>query len=171
MYSLSAKSTPALSYPIAPFLNGPGTASANADYRDRKDMYVSEWGLSVQQALPHDLVGTLSYVGSKGTYELITSYVNLINPATGLRPYPAFGQVQWRGNSNSSSYDGLVASLQRSFTPWPADLRQLCVHSPDRPGRTRRRRLRQPAKPRLHGLRARLRRLRRAPCRQCQRRL
>ncbi len=115
-YSLSAKSTPGLSYPITPFLNGPGTISANADYRDRKDMYVSEWGLSVQRALPHNLVGTLSYVGSKGNFLLITSYVNLIDPATGLRPYPAFGQVRWRGNSNSSSYGGFVASLQRNFT-------------------------------------------------------
>jgi hypothetical protein len=79
-------------------------------------MYVMQWGLSVQRALPHDLVGTLSYVGSKGNFELITSYVNLIDPATGVRPYPAFGQVRWRGNSNSSSYDGFVASLQRSFT-------------------------------------------------------
>jgi hypothetical protein len=115
-YSLSAKSTPGLSYPIAPFLNGPGTISANADYRKRKDMYVIQWGLSVQRALPHDLVGTLSYVGSKGNFLLITSYVNLIDPATGQRPDPAFGQVRWRGNSNSSSYDGFVASLQRSFT-------------------------------------------------------
>ncbi len=115
-YSLSSKSTPALSYPVTPFLNGPGTISANADYRDRKDMYVIQWGLSLQRALPHDLVSTLSYVGSKGDFELITSYVNLIDPATGLRPYPAFGQVRWRGNSNSSSYGGFVASLQRSFT-------------------------------------------------------
>jgi hypothetical protein len=116
VYSLSTNSTPGLSYPITPFLNGPGTLSANADYRDRKDMYVSQWGLSVQQALPHDMVGTLSYVGSKATYVLITSYVNLIDPATGLRPYPAFGQVRWRGNSNSSSYDAFVASLQRNFS-------------------------------------------------------
>ena len=70
----------------------------------------------MQRALPHDLLGTLSYVGSKGTFELITSYVNLIDPATGMRPYPAFGQVRWRGNSNSSSYEGLVGSLQRGFT-------------------------------------------------------
>jgi hypothetical protein len=116
VYSLSAKSTPGLSYPITPFLNGPGTLSANADYRDRKDMYVTQWGLSVQRALPNDLVGTLSYVGSKGTNLLITSYVNLINPATGQRPYPAFGQVRWRGNSNNSSYEGFVSGLQRSFS-------------------------------------------------------
>ena len=115
VYSLSAKSTSGLSYPITPFLNGPGTRSANADYRDRKDMYVTQWGLSVQRALPHDLLGTLSYVGSKGTFLLITSYVNLIDPAIGLRPYPTFGQVRWRGNSNGSSYQGFIASLQRSF--------------------------------------------------------
>lgn len=115
-YSLSTNSTPGLSYPITPFLNGHGTLSANADYRDRKDMYVTQWGLSVQRALPHDLVGTLSYVGSKGTYLLIMSYVNLIDPATGQRPYPVFGQVRWRGNSNSSSYEAFVASLQRSFS-------------------------------------------------------
>jgi hypothetical protein len=115
VYSLSAKSTAGLSYPITPFLNGPGTLSANAADRNRKDMYVSQWGLSVQRALPHDLLGTLSYVGSKGTYELITSYVNLIDPSTGLRPYSSFGQVRWRGNSNSSSYQGFVSSLQRNF--------------------------------------------------------
>jgi hypothetical protein len=114
-YSLSAKTTPALSFPIAPFLNGPGTVSARDDDRRRKDSYVSQWGFSLQQALPHHFVDTLSYAGSKGTYLLSTSYVNLIDPATGLRPYAAFGQVQWRGNTNSSSYQALVESLQRSF--------------------------------------------------------
>jgi outer membrane receptor protein involved in Fe transport len=114
-YSLSAKSTPGLAYPITPFLNGPGTVSARDDDRNRKDMYVTQWGLSIQQALPHTFVGTLSYVGSKGTFLLSTSAINLINPITGLRPYPAFGQVTSRGNSNSSSYEGLVASLQRTY--------------------------------------------------------
>jgi hypothetical protein len=47
---------------------------------------------------------------------LNTSYINLIDPATGLRPYPAFGQIQSRGNENNGDYEGFVASLQRSFT-------------------------------------------------------
>jgi outer membrane receptor protein involved in Fe transport len=115
-YSLSSKTIPALSFPVTPFLSGPGTVSARDDDRNRKDMYVSQWGLSVQQALARELIGTFSYVGSKGTNLLTTSYTNLINPATGLRPYPDFGQVQWRGNINNSSYEGLVASLQRSYT-------------------------------------------------------
>lgn len=115
-YSLSAKSTPTLSYPVTPFLNGPGTVSPRDMYRLRKDMYVSQWGISVQQSLPRDLVGTLSYAGSKGTDLLTTSYLNLIDPATGLRPNVAFGQVEYRGNINNSSYEAFVVSLQRSFT-------------------------------------------------------
>jgi hypothetical protein len=115
-YSLSAGTIPNLSYPVTPFLDGPGTVSPRDMDRNRKDMYVSQWGLSVQQALPHNLVGTLSYVGSKGTHLLTTSYLNLIDPASGLRPNPAFGQVEYRGNTNNSSYEALVASLQRSFT-------------------------------------------------------
>jgi hypothetical protein len=115
-YSLSLKSTPGLAFPIALLLNGPGTVSARDDDRTRKDSYFGEWGLSVQQALPFHFVDTLSYVGSKGTDLLTTSYVNLIDPGTGLRTYPAFGQVQWRGNRNNSSYQALVEGLQRNFT-------------------------------------------------------
>ncbi len=114
-YSLSAKTIPTLAFPVTPFLNGPGTVSARDDDRNRKDMYVSQWGVSVQQALAREFAGTLSYVGSKGTDLLTTSYTNLINPATGLRPYPSFGQIQWRGDINNSSYEGFVASLQRSY--------------------------------------------------------
>ena len=116
-YTLSAKTIPTLSFPVTPFLaNTPGIVSPRNMDRTRKDMYVSQWGLSVQQALPQNLIATLSYVGSKGTYLLTTSYLNLINPATGVRPNAAFGQVEFRGNLSNSSYEGLVASLQRSFT-------------------------------------------------------
>ncbi len=115
-YSLSAKTIPDLSYPVTTFLDGPGTVSPRDMDRSRKDMYVTQWGLSVQQALPHSFVATLSYVGSKGTDLLTTSYLNLIDPTTGVRPNSAFSQVEWRGNINNSSYEGLVVSLQRSFT-------------------------------------------------------
>jgi hypothetical protein len=116
-YSLSAATIPSLAFPVTPFLaDTTGVVSPRDDDRDRKDMYVSQWGLSVQQSLPHALVGTLSYVGSKGTDLLTTSYINLLDPATGTRPHPDFGQVEWRGNINNSSFQALVAMLQRSFT-------------------------------------------------------
>jgi hypothetical protein len=115
-FSLSQKTIPNLTYPVDPFLaNATGIISPSAMERDRKDMYVSQWGLSIQQSLPFSMVGTLSYVGSKGTHLLTLSYVNVIDPATDLRPYPQFGQISWRGNESNSTYQGLQSSLQRTF--------------------------------------------------------
>lgn len=114
-YSLSG--IPNLSFPVTPFLaTVPGIVSPRDMDRLRKDMYVSQWGLSVQQELGAGFVTTVSYVGSKGTHLLTTSYLNLKNPATGLRTYAGFGQVEYRGNENSSSYQGLAATLQRTFS-------------------------------------------------------
>jgi hypothetical protein len=42
--------------------------------------------------------------------------VNVVDPVTGVRPYPNFGMVSWRGNKDSSSYQGLSVSLKRSFS-------------------------------------------------------
>ena len=116
-YSLSNKTIPGLSYPIDPFLaDTTGIISPRDDDRRRKDTYVTQWGVSVKQSLPADFVGTISYVGTQGTYLLTLSEVNVVDPLTGLRPYPDFGMVSWRGNKDSSSYQGLSASLQRSFS-------------------------------------------------------
>ncbi|HTS68858.1 MAG TPA: carboxypeptidase-like regulatory domain-containing protein [Terriglobia bacterium] len=115
-YSLSRKTIPDLTYPIEPFLSEvSGVISPSAMDRRRKDMYVTQWGLSVQHALPDSLLGTISYVGSKGTHLLTLSYVNVLNPLTGLPPYPLFGQISWRGNQSNSTYEGLGLGLRRAF--------------------------------------------------------
>jgi hypothetical protein len=116
-YSLSNKTIPALSYPIVPFLaDTTGIISPRDDDRLRKDTLVTQWGLSVQQALPSDFVATVSYVGSEGAHLLTLSEVNVVDPLTGQRPYPAFGQVSWRGNSDNSNFQALSVSLRRSFS-------------------------------------------------------
>ena len=116
-YSLSNKTIPRLSYPITPFLSSTsGIISPRDDDRHRKDTYVEQWGLSVQRQLPGDFVSTASYVGSQGVYLLTLSEVNVVNPATGVRPNPAFGMVSWRGNHDSSNYDGFSVALKRSFS-------------------------------------------------------
>lgn len=115
-FSLSTATIPGLTYPVTPFLDDvPGIISPSAMDRRRKDMYVTQWAVSVQQALPASIVGTLSYVGSTGTHLLTLSYLKVINPETEERPYPAFGQISWRGNESSSNYNGLQLSLQRTF--------------------------------------------------------
>ncbi len=116
-YSLSNTNIPNLSYPIEPFLaSTTGIVSPRDDDRRRKDTYVSQWGLSVQQELPADFIGTVSYVGSKGTYLLTLSEVNVFDPVTGLQQYPNFGIVSWRGNKDNSNYNGLSVAVKRSFS-------------------------------------------------------
>jgi hypothetical protein len=116
-YSLSSKSTPGLRFPIDPFLaDTTGIVSPRAQDRRRKDTYVTQWGLSLQQALPSEVVATISYVGSKGTHLLTLSEVNVIDPVTGERPYPDFGQIDWRGTENNSSYQALSGAVKRSFS-------------------------------------------------------
>ena len=116
-YSLSSRTIPGLSYPINPFLaDTTGIISPRAQDRRRKDTYVSEWGLSVQQALPSEFVGTISYIGSKGTHLLTLSEVNVVDPLTGTRPYPEFGQTDWRGTRNNSAYEALSVAVKRSFS-------------------------------------------------------
>ncbi len=118
-YSLSSASQPGLSFPIDPFLEDTtGIISPRAQDRRRKDTYVTQWGFSLQQALPSEVVATISYVGSKGTHLLTLSEVNVKDPLTGLRPYaPAFNsQIDWRGTENNSDYEGLSLSVRRSFS-------------------------------------------------------
>ena len=115
-YSLSSKSTPGLAFPIDPFLaNTTGIISPKDEDRYRNDMYMSQWGLSVQQSLPGSFIAAVSYIGDEGTHLLDRNYVNVIDPTTGARPYPAFGQIEFRGNGNDSSFNALQASLRRSF--------------------------------------------------------
>lgn len=115
-YSLSSVTSPGLAYPITPFLqNTTGIASPRDLYRNRKDLYVAAWTASVQRALPWKILGTVSYLGNKGTHLLTTTYVNTVNPVTGVRPYPQFGVIEWRGNDGNSTFNALQLNVQRAF--------------------------------------------------------
>ena len=117
--SYSAKSTSSLqlTYPVD--FTGPGSLpSPNAEQRNRKDTYVEQWSLSVQQELPANFVGTVSYLGSHGVHLLEENVVNLyLPPAYTTLQYPAFGPaIGWRGSSGMSTYNGLSLALRRAFS-------------------------------------------------------
>jgi hypothetical protein len=95
---------------------GLGVVSPRDLDRNRKDDYVSAWTASVQRKLPFNLVGTVSYLGNKGTDVLTTTYVNLAVPPTNVAPYPAFGAVSWRGDVGNSTFEALQANVRRSFS-------------------------------------------------------
>jgi hypothetical protein len=105
---------PTLSYPFDSLLgSATGVLSPKDQVRNRKDTYAQEWIFSVQQALPGKFTGTVSYTGNKGTDIMNRSYVNLINPVTGLRPYPQFGQIELRAKDSNSEFNALQVSARR----------------------------------------------------------
>jgi hypothetical protein len=127
-YSLPNLSLPS-DFPITDQITyGAGTLSPNAEQRDRKDTYVEQWSASVQQELPANFVGTVSYLGSHGVHLLETNVVNLLepnpsipnsasNPSTWVAQYPAFAPaIGWRGSVGMSSYNGLSVAMRRSFS-------------------------------------------------------
>jgi hypothetical protein len=110
-----------LSYPLSPFLayaeaGGLGVVSPRDLDRRRKDAYVAAWTVSIQQKLPFNFIGTVSYLGNKGTDVLTTTYVNLAVPPTNFVPNPAFGAVSWRGDVGNSTFEALQTNVRRGFT-------------------------------------------------------
>ncbi|HTA47728.1 MAG TPA: carboxypeptidase regulatory-like domain-containing protein [Bryobacteraceae bacterium] len=119
-YSFSNTAFPGLSYPLTPFLvyaeaGGLGVVSPRDLDRNRKDEYVAAWTASIQRKLPFNILGTIAYLGNKGTDVLTTTYVNLANPQTGVAPYPAFGPVSWRGDVGNSTFHALQLNARRVF--------------------------------------------------------
>ncbi len=119
-YTFSNTAFPTLAYPLAPFLayaeaGGLGVVTPRDLDRNRKDDYVSAWTASLQRRLPLNIVATASYLGNKGTDVLTTTYVNLLNPVTGVAPYPAFGPITWRGDVGNSTFHALQFNARRAF--------------------------------------------------------
>ncbi len=119
-YTFSNTSFPGLSYPLTPFLDyaeagGLGVVTPRDLDRNRKDDYVASWTASIQRKLPLNIVATASYLGNKGTDVLTTTYTNLVNPLTGVAPYPAFGPITWRGDVGNSTFHALQLNARRAF--------------------------------------------------------
>jgi hypothetical protein len=107
---------PNLTYPFDSLLaNATGVASPKDQIRLRKDTYAQQWTASIQQSLPASFIGTISYIGSKGTNIMNRSYINLLDPVTKLRPYPQFGQIELRAKDGNSTFNGLQVSMRRSL--------------------------------------------------------
>jgi hypothetical protein len=113
-YSLSRAQFPSLIYPFDSLLgSATGVLSPKDQVRNRKDTYAQEWIASIQQALPSKFVATVSVIGNKATNVMTRAYTNVIDPATGARPYPQFGQIELRAKDSDGVFDGMQLQLQR----------------------------------------------------------
>jgi hypothetical protein len=115
---LDRTSAPTLAYPIDPFLAQAQTSgrTPRALALHRSDMYVNQYSMSVQHALPGALTFQVGYVGNAGHNLFSRSFTNIIDPATGRRAVPQFGQVDIKANDGKAEFNALQLSLRRRFT-------------------------------------------------------
>ena len=122
-----------------PDLSGLSISKAGAHPRalqreDRRNLYVEEWGLTVEQAIPANFVLSASYLGSHGVRLFSRGAVNLcsapvtlnsagtdcVRPLDQFFPDPnnpdPYGSVDFKSDIGSSTYNGLNLSLQRQLT-------------------------------------------------------
>jgi hypothetical protein len=117
-YTLSAATTPSLAYPFDPFIN-PNAALAAAPRsmpRNHANETSQQWGLSIQQAITSRVTLQAGYSGQENYHVFSRTYVNVINPATGQKPFPNLDQIDVRGENGVASFHGLLTTLQ--FNNW-----------------------------------------------------
>ena len=113
-FTLSSATTPNLSFPVDSLLNS-NIALATAPRsmpRNKRNQVSQQWGLSVQQALSRRVTFQVGYNGQQNYHVFNRTYVNVINPLTGVRPLPGLDQIDVRGEDGVSSFHGLVSSLR-----------------------------------------------------------
>ncbi|MGA7768472.1 MAG: carboxypeptidase regulatory-like domain-containing protein [Candidatus Sulfotelmatobacter sp.] len=100
----------------------------------RRDLYVEEWGLTVDHELPANFLVSAQYLGSRGVRLFSRGGVNLCTTPVTLNPsgtdcvrpldqyypdpnYPdPFGSVDSKSDIGSSTYNALGLSLERRFS-------------------------------------------------------
>ena len=85
------------------------------DYNAR-DQYAGQWNLSLQHAVTRTLAVEASYAGSRGLKISGVRRLNLPDPATGRRPHPEMGDIDFRENAGRSSYHALQLSVRQRPT-------------------------------------------------------
>ncbi len=83
-----------------------------ADYNSRNTS-VDMWNFTVQHQLNRNLALQVAYVGQRTTHLISVRPLNLVDPATGQRPIPSLGQVNFEENAANISYNALEVSLNQ----------------------------------------------------------
>jgi hypothetical protein len=100
------------------------TISRRAQDAFQRTPYIQQYNFGIQYEILPDLLLDVAYVGNKGTK--LNGFRNLNQRAVitnangsqsaGVRPYPAFGDIQWMENRVGSTYNSLQARLEKRFS-------------------------------------------------------
>ncbi|HXA07044.1 MAG TPA: TonB-dependent receptor [Bryobacteraceae bacterium] len=129
-FDVSSASVPGLSWPVSPSLLPAPSYSPKAWDQNRKDGYDEDWDLTVQRLLPHSFLGQIGYQGSEGHRLFSATRVNLIDPLTGTRPLPEFGEFNQKANHGNANFHSLQVSLKRPLTSgWMWETQYMWSHA------------------------------------------
>jgi hypothetical protein len=113
-FNLTQATNPGLAWPVSLAPNeGIGTAPDETDRYRRSEMS-NQWTAQIQQRLGWGFTGQVSYIGMENTHLFDEQADNVINPLTGMRPYPQFNPVVHKGNWGVGRFHGLITSFQRT---------------------------------------------------------
>jgi Carboxypeptidase regulatory-like domain len=111
-YQLLGSQYPGLSYPVT-VAGGNSTTTLGGFNWNHPDTYAQQWNFTVNQEIAPNTVLQVAYVGNHGINLRNQRNINLINPATGARYMPQYGNVNIEYDDAESSYNGLQVSLNR----------------------------------------------------------
>ena len=115
--SLTAAQFPGLSFPALAYYSAAGSVAVTprALIRNRKDPTVQQWGFQTQTTLGAGFLLNTGYVGYHAYNQFARTYVNGIDPNSGVIPFPQFGPIDVKGTTDNSHFHALQTSLQRRF--------------------------------------------------------
>jgi hypothetical protein len=131
-FTLTSRDFPTLAFPaesLFPLASAQET-TPRAQQRSRQNPTVDQWGLQVQSALGAGFVLDTGYLGSHGYHQFTRTFINVINPVNGLRPFNGFGIIDSKDANNNSSFNAWQTSLQRQFRAgWLLQANYMLSHS------------------------------------------
>jgi len=91
---------------------------------NQRTPYIQQYNFGIQYELLKDLLLDVAYVGNKGTklngFRNLNQFSVITNAdgsqKAGVRPYPAFGDIQWMENRVGASYNSLQTRLEKRFS-------------------------------------------------------
>jgi Carboxypeptidase regulatory-like domain len=135
--TLTSAQIPGLTYPVDPFVSL-GQSIGNTPrglFRNRRNERIGEWGFSVQQQLPSQILLDVGYLANEGAHMFTRTYTNAINPLTGQRPLPSFSLVDYKRMDGVSNFNALSVTVKREFrSGWLLGANYLWSHAIDDAG-------------------------------------
>ncbi len=115
-FDVSSADVPGLAWPVSLALLPAPSYSPKAWDPNRKDGYNENWDFAVQRLFPHSFLAQIAYDGSEGHHLFSAIRTNRIDPLTGTRPLPDFGEYNEKGNNGNANFHSLQLSLRRALT-------------------------------------------------------